>query len=311
MTESVVRIPASYSLPRTNAKVLALLQPHLASAAVVLDIGAGEGYLAQRVHAVIAERGLSARLEACDLFPDNFSVPGVPCRPIDLDGGLPLPDASVDLAYSVEVLEHLEDQFAFLREVQRVLRPGGRFVVTTPNVLSLTSRLRTLLVGFLELFGPLPLRSEDPQHLGGHIHPVSVYFISYMAEKAGFRVAGLHIDRVKSGSVGALVLWPLLALASLLCSMRVRRKKPAIYGQGGCRCYGFGNSVRHCHPDNRDACRWRSFRNRNTGTSYQSSRNDLSCSLRLGCRSLRSAFASICRMRSRVTSNCLPTSSSV
>ena len=225
------RIPVSYSLPRTNAKVLALLQPHLSSAAVVLDIGAGEGYLAQRVHAAIAEHGLSARLEACDLFPENFSVPGVPCRPIDLDGGLPLLDASVDLAYSVEVLEHLEDQFAFLREVQRVLRPGGRFVVTTPNVLSLTSRLRTLLVGFPELFGPLPLRSEDPQHLGGHIHPVSVYFISYMAEKAGFRVAGLHVDRVKSGSVAALVLWPLLALASLLAARRVRRKEPAIYAE--------------------------------------------------------------------------------
>ena len=225
------RIPVSYSLPRTNAKVLALLEPHLSSAAVVLDIGAGEGYLAQRVHAVIVERGLSARLEACDLFPDNFHVPDVHCRPIDLDGGLPLPDASVDLAYSVEVLEHLEDQFGFLREVQRVLRPGGRFIVTTPNVLSLTSRLRTLLVGFPELFGPLPLRSEDPQHVGGHIHPVSVYFISYMAEKAGFRVVGLHIDRVKSGSVGALVLWPLLALASLLVAMRVRRKEPVIYAE--------------------------------------------------------------------------------
>jgi SAM-dependent methyltransferase len=225
------RIPVSYSLPRTNAKVLALLEPHLSSAAVVLDIGAGEGYLAQRVHAVMTECGLGARLEACDLFPDNFHVPGVHCHPIDLDGELPLPDASVDLAYSVEVLEHLEDQFGFLREVQRVLRPGGRFIVTTPNVLSLTSRLRTLLVGFPELFGPLPLRSEDPQHVGGHIHPASVYFISYMAEKAGFRVAGLRIDRVKSGSVGALVLWPLLALASLLVSMRVRRKEPVIYAE--------------------------------------------------------------------------------
>jgi len=60
---------------------------------------------------------------------------------------------------------------------------------------------------------------------------VSVYFIAYMAEKAGFCVAGLHIDRVKSGSVGALVLWPLLALASLLVSMRVRRKEPAIYAE--------------------------------------------------------------------------------
>ena len=43
----------------------------------------------------------------------------------------------------------------------------------------------------------------------------------------------------------------------------------------------------------------------------QLSKNDLSFRLRLGCFSLRSALASICRMRSRVTLNCWPTSSSV
>src|SRR3546814_8117687 len=45
--------------------------------------------------------------------------------------------------------------------------------------------------------------------------------------------------------------------------------------------------------------------------SYSMSRKERSCSERLGWRSLRNAFASIWRMRSRVTSNCLPTSSSV
>jgi len=223
--------PISYSLPRTNAKVLALLRPHLGTAGRVLDVGAGEGYLAQRVQAAIQEGGHRARLEACDLFPENFRVPGVPCHAIDLDGGLPLPDGSVDLAYSVEVLEHLEDQFAFFREVHRVLAPGGRLVLTTPNVLSLTSRLRTLLTGFPELYGPLPLRFEDPQHLGGHVHPVSLYFVAYMAEKAGFSVAGLEIDRVKSGSVVALLLWPAVALGAWLAARRVKRKEPAVFAE--------------------------------------------------------------------------------
>ena len=161
--------------------MLSLLAPHLPTASRVLDIGAGEGYLASRVQAHIERNGLAARLEACDLFPDNFRVPGITCHGFDLHGGLPLPDASIDLAYSVEVIEHLEDQFAFMREVHRILRPGGRAVVTTPNVLSLTSRLRTLLVGFPELFGPLPLTAADPQHTGGHIHPVSVYYMCFMA----------------------------------------------------------------------------------------------------------------------------------
>lgn len=218
--------PVSYSLPKTNAVVLALLEPHLGRAVRVVDIGAGEGYLARRVQQLIDDRGLGARLEACDLFPENFRVPEVECHGIDLHGGLPFPDQSIDLAYSVEVLEHLEDQFGFLREVHRVLRPGGRIVLTTPNVLSLTSRLRTLLVGFPELFGPLPLRGADPQHLGGHVHPVSLYYVSYMAEKAGLRVAGCHIDRVKASATIALVLWPLIKLASWIARANMRRRSP-------------------------------------------------------------------------------------
>jgi SAM-dependent methyltransferase len=223
--------PVSYSLPVTNERVLALLQPHLPAARTVLDIGAGEGYLARRVLELIASGGLAARVQACDLFPENFRVPEVPCLAIDLHGGLPLADQSVDLAYSVEVIEHLEDQFAFLREVRRVLRPGGRFVLTTPNVLSLTSRLRTLLVGFPELFGPLPILGRDPQHVGGHIHPVSVYYLSYMAEKAGLQVASCRTDRVKTGSLFALVLWPLVALSSAFVRARTRGRQPEIYAE--------------------------------------------------------------------------------
>lgn len=223
--------PVSYSLPRTNAKVFALLEPYVAQAGRVLDLGAGEGYLARRVHDLITSKAYATRLEACDLFPDNFRVPGVPCHAINLHGGLPLDDQSFDLAYSVEVLEHLEDQFMFFREVHRVLRPGGRFVLTTPNVLSLTSRVRTLVAGFPELFGPLPIHGQDPQHVGGHIHPVSVYFIAYMAEKAGFRVTSCSTDRFKSGSVALLVLWPLVKLGSAIVALHARRKTPAILAE--------------------------------------------------------------------------------
>jgi hypothetical protein len=115
--------------------------------------------------------------------------------------------------------------------VHRILRPGGRFVLTTPNVLSLTSRVRTLLAGFPELFGPLPIRGNDPQHVGGHIHPVSVYFIAYMAEKAGMEVTGCSTDRVKAGSLGLLVLWPLVKLGSAIVAMHARRRTPAVLAE--------------------------------------------------------------------------------
>ena len=46
---------------------------------------------------------------------------------------LPLGDSTADLYISLETIEHLPDATAFLREVVRVLRPGGTFVCSTPN----------------------------------------------------------------------------------------------------------------------------------------------------------------------------------
>jgi ubiquinone/menaquinone biosynthesis C-methylase UbiE len=46
---------------------------------------------------------------------------------------LPMQDASADLYVSLETIEHLEDDRAFLIEVRRVLRPGGVFICSTPN----------------------------------------------------------------------------------------------------------------------------------------------------------------------------------
>ncbi|MEH6719132.1 MAG: class I SAM-dependent methyltransferase [Aurantimonas endophytica] len=45
----------------------------------------------------------------------------------------PLSDASVDAALMNEVLEHVSDETATLREIRRVLRPGGHIVVISPN----------------------------------------------------------------------------------------------------------------------------------------------------------------------------------
>jgi len=44
-----------------------------------------------------------------------------------------LPDSSFDCVVAVEVLEHVEDDELFLEQVYRVLKPGGTFLMTTPN----------------------------------------------------------------------------------------------------------------------------------------------------------------------------------
>jgi SAM-dependent methyltransferase len=65
-------------------------------------------------------------------------------RLIDADGHWPLDDASVDLAVSDYVLEHVTDPEAFVKELARVLRPGGTFIgrtVSRRSLLSIVARV--------------------------------------------------------------------------------------------------------------------------------------------------------------------------
>jgi SAM-dependent methyltransferase len=58
-------------------------------------------------------------------------APSVTIR-ADVSAGLPFRDATLDGALSVEVLEHVPDDAATLAELTRVLKPGGRLIVTVP-----------------------------------------------------------------------------------------------------------------------------------------------------------------------------------
>lgn len=101
----------------------------------VLEIGTGAGYGIEVV-APHARRFVTIDKHAPD--PELLARPDVEFRqavvpPIDL------PDASFDCVISFQVIEHIRDDREFVREIYRVLRPGGRFIVTTPNApMSLT-----------------------------------------------------------------------------------------------------------------------------------------------------------------------------
>lgn len=195
----------------------------------MLDVGAGEGYFARVVGEYLAATtGAPPRtaLSACDVTPEIFRYQGVSCDRIDEGGRLPYPDASFDVVCSLEVIEHVEDQFAYCRELLRVAKPGGTIVLSTPNVLNMNSRLRILHSGFATLFNPLLLSSVDVVHTSGHIHPVSFYYIAYALRRAGASRIGVTFDRTKRSAVGLLVLFsPLVLLGNLGFRLKLRRKQ--------------------------------------------------------------------------------------
>ena len=229
VTEPEIR-PISHR--STNDKVLELVRPLLKPGVKIADIGAGEGFFSQLVGQYVeAELGLqpSTILSACDIFPEYFRYGAIKCGTIAPDGRLPYDDASIDIACSLEVVEHVEDQFAFARELFRVLRPGGTAIISTPNILNINSRWRNLHSGFAVLFDPLLLSSADPVHTSGHINPVSYYYLAYQLTRAGFASTSVTYDRFKTSARFLVVLCaPVIWIGNQLLRRRLGARKPDV-----------------------------------------------------------------------------------
>jgi SAM-dependent methyltransferase len=98
----------------------------------VLDLGCGAG----RFVAALRDAGADAvgvELAEAALERARRNVPGADLRLIEPGGGVPLGHGEVDLVWCSEVLEHVPDTVALLNEARRVLKRGGRLLVTVPD----------------------------------------------------------------------------------------------------------------------------------------------------------------------------------
>jgi SAM-dependent methyltransferase len=186
-----------------------------------LDIGAGRGELIALLRAQ-----LPVESSACDFHTERFAAEGVPVERVNLNTEpLPYPDRVFDLVTCSEVIEHLENYRALLREANRVLKPGGLLVVTTPNVLNAYSRLRYLACGFANLFGPLPSKNDKLYSTGGHISPIPYFYLAHALIDAEFDGVSLEIDKVQKMSVLCLTLLAPLIFPGWLRFWSLEEKK--------------------------------------------------------------------------------------
>jgi SAM-dependent methyltransferase len=99
---------------------------HFDSSAELLDLGCGTGWLADHFEHYTGMDGSEDAVAEAQRRGRNVSH-------ADLDQPLRLEDASFDAVVMKDVLEHVGDPVALVREVRRVLRPGGLVFASSPD----------------------------------------------------------------------------------------------------------------------------------------------------------------------------------
>ncbi|MEI6089339.1 MAG: class I SAM-dependent methyltransferase [bacterium] len=163
----------------------------------ILDLGAGHGAFTQKLH----EMGYN--VSACDLFPELFEFNEVECKKVDITQTFPYDDNSFDIVIAVEVSEHIVDHEMFFSELSRILVPGGTLYISTPNILSLKSRMQYLTRGFFYSFAPLEMSNNSGLQ---HVASLTLDQYNYVAIKNGFKSAEYAIDKRQNTSKVLLVL---------------------------------------------------------------------------------------------------------
>jgi SAM-dependent methyltransferase len=190
--------------PDIYPKVLSLLPP---APARILDVGAGQGYFCR----LLRERGYE--VEACDYRRANFKADEIPFHESDLSRAIGLPDESFDCVVSIEVMEHIENHAAYVREMMRVLKKGGTLIVTTPNILSVSSRWHFFLYGYTDC-APRPLDPSREDYFMQHINPAALNEIMFLVERFGGEMVRVATNRVRRGAwLPAMLLYPVFWLA--------------------------------------------------------------------------------------------------
>lgn len=172
----------------------------------MIDIGAGEGAFSRRL------LNANYNVRACNLYPELFQVSEVNCLPVPLSGELPFAEHTADVVVALELFEHIDGHEPLLREIHRVLKPGGKLLLTTPNILNLKSRILFLLTGYLYNFPSLDPEVRDPVHQ--HISPFSLDRYRWSLRQSGFRLQNVSVDRYKPSSLMWAFLIPLIRLVT-------------------------------------------------------------------------------------------------
>ena len=243
---AALRAPRGYRSPfgnscvaSTTATNLAMLESvrcyleEVGTPLRILDLGCRSGALLQAIAQFYEDKGWQPGeyLLGADLNDDDFRAP-VPFRQMDLRQPLDLQEETFDLIIAQEVLEHIRRVYPLLEELRAALNPGGRLLLSVPNMMNMRSRIRFFCSGRFHSFSGFDIDHTDRDNGEGHINPFPVQFWDYGLRYAGFSEIRYKTDRLKKGSLGwSLLFAPVLWLGGWTLHKQERRNGDRVYRQ--------------------------------------------------------------------------------
>ena len=198
------------------------------SGKVVVDIPCGDG----RASAIFHRKG--AHVRALDLFPATMRAPGIVAEAADMTATLPIADASADVVICQEGIEHVPDQLHLLAELNRILKPGGLLLLTTPSFSHMRARVAQLTfesdslrrMPANELEGIFVAGTSVDQIYFGHLFLRGVQHLRAIVSLSGFEVRRrMWTDLTLSSVLLGVIFYPVLLLATAFALIRHRLKQ--------------------------------------------------------------------------------------
>jgi len=208
------------SLSRIEKRVFSLIVNNCPDKSIrILELSPGKGNLAT----ALWEAGFK-NIEAMDIYPENFANKDIKCHKGNLSERFPFDDESYDLVISVEGIEHLEDQYRFAAEINRVLKIDGSLALTTPNIGNFPSRVRFLFTSFYALC-TRPSSEFVKNWVIEHIAPVTFYQLRHILHTNGIFIERITTDHIRRSGYIGILFWPVSYLATMIALKKEREPR--------------------------------------------------------------------------------------